>query len=264
MNILFCAAYISFNLDNHKNKIEYPDNFEYIQNYYNSIIKHNASAVILVNNASDIFINKHTNEYVKIHLFDIKSISVSPDYYFPKKNNLFNIQPHDLRFYKFYDYIKKRSDIKYFVLSDISDVTILQPPDEKFINDDNILYFCRENEIIKDNLWFKAYTKHIKNKYNVFFSELNNIQNETVLNCGIICGERSLLLSFLLQIVNMMSIMYSVGKKNIKTYPLDMFVVNYIAYTKFYKYLDITNNIPPFHTKFGHYKHDPIKYMMHK
>lgn len=262
MKITYIAAYLSSKYDHFKNTQQQSDNFEYIRQYYESIVKLKLNCVIIVDNISDEFIKKYSNEYVSFY----KPITKL------KWDNIMHI--HDLRFFYFLEYMIQDKTSSHFMLTDISDVTIINPIENIIDINDYTIYVSKENENILINEWF------IKTFINGSFVVGSNMVNDFIplfynkimLNCGIIFGHKELLITFLSQLTGIMNCIYkqfinfhsiNINDKNIITLnsPLDMFLTNYIIYKYYLKELYGGNLL---HTKFGHYMDDVTKCIKHK
>ena len=263
MPMYYIAAYISSKKDNHKNTKITKNDFNYIKEYYNSILENKVKSVILIDEGNSEFIKKHTTDNISIIKCDINDLfKTNINKRFTTALNIDYIQPHDIRFYEYYKYISSNKQVKYVALTDISDVIIIKDC-SKFLEKrrQNILYICKENELINENIWFEEYLIHIKKKYNIKYLNCDVFKGKVILNAGIICGERDIILNFLYKIINLMTKIYISGNNKYINRPLDMFLVNFIAYTYFSNKLDRSGRL---HTKFGHYEYDDSKYFMHK
>jgi hypothetical protein len=231
----YFAVYYTRNKDRHKNVNVENDNFEYMRDYYNSIEKNNLNATIFHDNLSSNFINKYATNKIK----------------FIKQTINYLMQPHDIRFIELYKYLLDNKHIKKICLTDISDVIIIKDCHDLIEN--NKLYVGGESEYIYENEWFAEYLQYIKEKYKMDIL----CHDKKILNCGIVCGNREIIMDFLKKIVYLLNKLYI----DENTRPLDMFVINHIIYTNFNDQLYIGNNL---NTPFGHYIHDEYYYFKHK
>lgn len=245
--IKFMAAYLSLNRDYHKNTQIEPNDYEYIREYCDSITKNDCRAVILMDTLSHEFMKRYSTK--NINLCTIDKNDIDP-----------NILIHDARFFYFLDYIKKDTSTEYFMLSDVSDVTLLNKPQNVIKLEKNKLYICRENQFINENEWFLKYVD--KMPFLKCFDYEEKFTNKTLLNCGVIFGHRDIIIKLLEMVTMCMKKVYSKKSTNIQILkPLDMFVINYVIYTYFSKFLYDNND---FNTKFGHYELDSTKVVKHK
>jgi hypothetical protein len=258
--ILYLSAYLNSYHDNHKNTNTNKNNFEDIENYYQSIMKNNLNSVIIVDDTDDEFINKYSNNNISF----IKKKEILDD------TNIFGIdeniiQPHDLRFILFFHYITQLkqtgSQYEYFVMTDISDVIIIKDLEDLFNKYNNkTLFIGKENDVILRNEWFHDYFNHINSVYNHKFKRYQ-FKNKTILNCGIVAGHIEIIIKFLMLFVIEMIRIYQKVKKESPNRPLDMFLINFISYYRFDDFLYVGDEL---NTKFGHYLYDETKYIMHK
>jgi len=213
LSLYFCLKY-----DSHREQQTKMNNFGYIQEYYESIIKHRLDCIIIYDAMNDEFIKKYSNENIKFY----KQLSMN------------DMCIHDGRFIYFLEYIQNNKDTKYFLLSDISDVVIINPIEKIIDINDEILYVSKENQNILDNEWFSnKFTKHKTiNDYKKISDYKNIFDNKVMLNCGVIFGHRNILIEFLTHFVTLLIDIYKYHNDDI-SYPLDMFVVNYTSYKYF-------------------------------
>ena len=239
-NFRCLSAYLCIDKDYHKDIKISKNNYDYIKEYYESILKHNLDATIIVDDMSINFMKKFTTD--KINFYNVK----------PKNNKMLI---HDERFYYFLKMVKYYKNTEYFLISDISDVIIINNPEKILCLSKDKLYVCKENENIDLNKWFSNYLDKI-NFYKYYKSLFNN---KLLLNCGGIFGHRTLIIKLLKRMIIIMRKIYS-ENKNLEI-PLDMFVFNYIIYKCFKSNISLNDN---FNTKFGHYEFDNTKVIKHK
>jgi hypothetical protein len=150
---------------------------------------------------------------------------------------------------------------KYILLSDISDVIIMNNPLELNNLDKDNLYCCVENETFSKNKWYCNYVKSMKflenDKLLLDYKDIMKDDN-IILNCGVIFCKDTLMVELLDKMIYLFMYIY----EKYKIYkPLDMFVFNYCVYKYFRKNLIIDSN---FTTKFGHNIYDTSKIVKHK
>jgi hypothetical protein len=247
----FLSAYLSKRYDYNRNEQIKSKKFSYIEKYYYSILKLKKPCKIFIDTEKNMFSRKKT-KYIDF-IFDPLTIINHNKPKFEDK-----ILIHDLRFILFRNHIfsslKTNKHKKFYFLSDISDVELLNDPTKLH---KNYLYVGLENQNILDNEWFQIYMKEME--YIDYFKDYQKIfKNKIILNCGTIYGEHKLILKLLNKIV---SLMYYIYKNYEVKRPLDMFLVNYCVYKYFNKYLYHTNN---FSTIFGNQEYDKTKIVKHK
>jgi hypothetical protein len=250
-NIRYISAYLCSKYDHHRKTQVSDDDFGYIEEYYNQIIRLNLKADILVDLISNSFIKRYANQNIRF----CKS-SLSSDFW--EKSH-----PHDIRFMYFLEHIMLNPNIEYLMLSDIRDVVVLNPIEKIIQINPTTLFVGTENEKILENKWFHHYLQlpcfEQYPDYRIIF------ENKTILNCGTIFGHRNMLIKLLTQLVGMMLNIYCANNQSSDDIPppnpIDMFCLNYIVY-KYYQ-----NNLycgDLFNTRFGAYIYDMTKVIKHK
>lgn len=291
MRIKYLSAYLCSQYDYHKKTALSSDNFDYIKSYYESIVDLDLEAVIIVDNISDDFIKKYSNKNVTF-------------YRQPRNISHDHMQLHDIRFVYFMDYIIRDKCIDgltvgtidgndyYYMISDVSDVVILNPVQNIINIDPHTLYVGTENQNLLDNTWFnhKFFNKSV-NQWLINNPSVSDYQevfvDRVILNCGIIFGCRELLIEFLNRFVELSLDIYGFAEsfpQNISLsivpketslltqtdchpqmgthrYPIDMFVVNYVSY-KYYGGVVYDGGL--LNTRFGAYLFDTTKCVKHK
>lgn len=203
VKILYLAAYLTSRYDHHRRMQHTDSDFSYIEKYYESIMKLGLKSVIIIDNPTEAnieFINRYTNNNVS--------------FYIPKPVDR-DMHIHDLRFFYFYEYILSRSDIEYVMMTDISDVVILNPIEDIIDIHTKLLCIGIENDEIENNQWFnKTYGKITKIQGNYPICDYDVLfENKTLLNCGSIFGHRDLLSVFLMKTIMIMVSIYDYDYK---------------------------------------------------
>jgi hypothetical protein len=254
--IIYIASYLTNDRDLHKNVQLSPNQYDYIRNYSSSIHKNNLSSIIFVDHDT-VFENDDNIIFYKVHQYTI--------------NVLKHILLHDKRFAYYYDVINKiddDDDNKFYVLTDLSDVIILNPLETIMSLNNHTIYIGSENDMIDNNKWFGDFMRDMYwiCEYGIIQDDMMNnlFDNKRLLNCGIIAGSKMIMLNFLSYMLKLMhrlySIYYSKHRNNIIR-PLDMFLVNYVAYKYFSQNIYSGNSL---NTRFGHYEYDMSKAIKHK
>jgi len=244
MKINYLSLYFCSKFDYNRTEQLEKDNFNYIKEYYNSIVYHNLHSIIFYDDLSDSFINKYQNHNV---LFKK-----------PGNHNIFSSKIkhiHDERFFYFLDYIINDYQYDYFVLTDIADVIIMKDVDNIELDKDK-LYVGKDISNILDNKWFL--NKYFNTDIYVKGDSWKVFKDKQLYNCGVICGHRKILIKFLLKMCELMLILYD---KNNLNHPIDMYVFNYVLYKYF------NNNIylgDDFITDFSKDTYDLDKCIKHK
>lgn len=256
MKIKYLAAYLTKKYDYHKRVHQTPNNYDYIKDYYESIIKLNQDTTIIIDDASDEFIKKYTTDKIT--------------FYKPKFESNEMIQLHDSRFIYFKEYIEDDTKTDYFLLTDISDVVILNPIETLIKLDSYLLYVGMEGEPLNINKWFKK-KYYLDNEklcensslkisiHSNFGDYFALFKNKPIINCGTLCGHRRILLRLLTMMIEVMNILYDVNTKI--EYPVDMFIINYVVYKYFSKDIYTGNKLT---TTFCANEYDMSKCIKHK
>jgi hypothetical protein len=215
--------------------------------------------VIIIDNVSDEFVDKYKTDNIS--------------FYLPDNVNQTKILLHDVRFMYFKEYIEKDTETDFFVLTDIGDVVILNPIEKIIELDQDIIYLGMESEKLNDNKWFdvKYYfnNENLENNNNIkkqIHSQINDynevFKDNIIINCGTICGHRTILLKLLDKMIDVMNTIYSRSDQNIIIeYPTDMFAINYVAYKYFDKNIYKENKLT---TIFFANEYDMTKCIKHK
>lgn len=255
MKIKYLTACLTNKYDYHKKIHLDPNDYDYIKDYYESIIKTNQEAIIITDGASDEFIKQYTTDKIL--------------FYKPKTEIHDNMQLHDSRFIYFKEYIEQDTETDYFVLTDVADVLVFNPIESIIKLECNMLYVGMEGESLNVNKWFdKKYYFDNENLHKnnglkkYIWSHLNDyctlFKNKRIINCGAICGHKHILLKLLSTMIEIMNILYDCTK--IK-YPVDMFIINYVIYKYFCENIYTGNK---FTTTFFANEYDMTKCIKHK
>ena len=246
MNVRYLSVYFCYKYDYNRQKQLNSDNYDYIKEYYESIINNNLSSVIFYDHLSDDFIERYKNNNITFKR--------------PMHYNLINKKIdhlHDERYFYFLDYIIENNDIDYFVLSDISDVVILKKIDEDSLDlSKNILYVGQDVQKILENRWFK--NKYFRSNIYIRGDSYYVFKDSLLYNCGVILGHRKILISFLIKMCELFIELYN---KNRLRYPLDMYVFNYILHKYYHDKIYLGDD---FITDFSKDMYDRTKCIKHK
>ena len=101
--------------------------------------------------------------------------------------------------------------------------------DEYFKQNSNSL-FCGDEDKCLDNEWMNEHATHLRNNIGEYADFEATHKESTLLNCGIIGGSISTMLSLMEQL-SMLHETYSITNKS--AYTLDMGAFNFIARTQF-------------------------------
>jgi hypothetical protein len=206
-----CSTYFSNNIDPQRNKTINYDDYLYIKDWYESIIKLNLNAIIFYDNLSKEFIKKYTNSNIKfihaeqasLNTVDFRWI-IYKNYFERNKNNFDNV-----------------------FFTDVSDVIILNNPFDFILDKPNTIFIGDEKPPYSYKWWMAKRNIYFHDIIPDFIEYENRTKNNIIYNCGIIGGDINIILDFLSDMVNILL------KGNVKTTTVDMSVANYLIYTKY-------------------------------
>jgi hypothetical protein len=210
------------------------DNFDYIKDWYYSIIKNNLNAVVFHNTFSDETIKKYSNKNVSF-------IYVNYDGY---------LNPNVYRYFLYKKYIENNLDkINNVVITDITDVVIIKNPfDSEFFKSNTGHIFCGDEETTLNSDWMRKHNEHLRNNIPGFNEYEKQNANKKLLNCGIIGGSVFIIKELLDRICEVHEKVTITNKTN---YTCDMGVFNYIIRTK---YNELVLHGTPINTKFKYFE----------
>lgn len=115
-------------------------------------------------------------------------------------------------------------------MTDISDVVVVNNPFEHpfFIENPGTI-FCGDEPKVLENDWMIDHSAHFRQKIADYSNYENKFANETLLNCGIICGSIYMVKDF---IQNLCAIHKQFNMDNRTLFTGDMGAFNYLARTK--------------------------------
>jgi len=214
-NIIITSYYFN-KPDPQRNKF-YREDFNYIKQFYNSLINHNLDCIIFHDGLSDEFLKKYTTDKIRF-------IKFSHDDYKTSSGN-------DTRYLVYLDYLKdKNTDYDKIIISDISGIEFLENPFNQ-ITDVNKIYVVRDRIKTKygkkrdlTHYWFKDYAINAYGTFDLF----EKFKYEYALCAGYFCGNYNLIMEIL-------SEFKSEFDKVDLTKNTNYAVFNYIMYSKFRK-----------------------------
>ncbi len=202
--------------DVNRNEIIDDNDFSIIKKWYDSIIKLQLNAIVFHNTFSKEIVEKYNNEYIQFIEIEYNT----------------SLNPNVFRYFVYRDYIKENfHEIENLFVTDITDVEVINNPFESHVFAENSdCLFCGDELEILDNVWMRDHCSHLRNSMPDFgvYEALN--QHETLLNCGII-GANITVMKLLFD--KMVAIHDSFSYTNTSDYTLDMGVFNYVARTTF-------------------------------
>lgn len=154
------------------------DDFSYIQDWYESLTKHQVSGVVFYDYLSSEFVEKYTNEYLSFQHCDTLLTGYT--------NN-------DFRFMCYLKYLEEHKyDVVY--LTDGSDVVMVNDPSTVIDVDSADLFVCKDICLIKDDAYW-----NMVNHIDIF---QKNKDKWDLLNMGVIGGTYDKIFKFLTLLVD--------------------------------------------------------------
>lgn len=174
---IILSTYFTSKLDPQRDCFQDLNNFEYIKNFYNSIVANKLNAIIFYDNLSQFFVDKYNNE-------NIKFIKVK----------LGNYSLNDERFFIYAEYIQKYKPEK-IIMCDVNDVVVQKHTVFDFIKSNKLYVGRDENNFIANSNW-------ILNKIAILPTNLKKqislkFQLMPFINAGVIGGDYNTIISFL-------------------------------------------------------------------
>lgn len=212
------------------------DDFDLVKDWANSIAALKLKGILFHNHFSDHTCAKFQNDFLQF-------IKVP---YTPKFN------PNVYRYFMYEDFLKTRAiSIDNLFLTDITDVVVLNNPFTQplFTSNKNAL-FCGDEPQVLRNEWMWEHSSHLRKSIADFNSYESTFQDATLLNCGIIGGNRDVMQKFL---TDLCGIHQKHNQHNNSAYTGDMGAFNYLARTKYY---DKVIHGFPVNTIFKSYEND--------
>lgn len=205
-NIILSIYYSSF-IDPQRHRYQKKDNFDYIKNFYDSIMKNNMSAVIFHDGLSEKFILTYQNANVTFLPIPEKSYGLS--------------SMNDIRFMIYLDYLLENPNINNVIISDAADV-IFNTNVFNDITDKHLLYVCYDR-----NRTFQHY--YITNRINLAYGSIepfNEIMDKNILQAGLFAGSYDVIIECLNHMKNEFDTLVD------KTYNTNYIVFNHVVYKK--------------------------------
>lgn len=160
------------------------DNFEYMKEFYESVIEFGLHCIIFHDGLSDDFIKKYGTNKIKFVKFDHKD-------YFTTSGN-------DTRYLVFRDYLLKNINYDKVIISDINGVKFLTNPfidliyGKIFVARDRIKTRHNRKRVLTHH-WFKEYAERVYKSFKSF----QKFENEYSLTCKYFCGDYNTILNII-------------------------------------------------------------------
>lgn len=201
------------------------NDFNYIENFYNSVISSNYNLIIFHDSLNDDFIKKYTNSNVKFIKCKILCYSLN-----------------DERFYIYKEFLNIKK-VEKLIMCDINDVTFNLNKDIFNFIKNNIFYIGRDElSLIGTNEW-------IRNKINILPKEIKQhippiFYNMPVVNAGVIGGDYNVINLFLKELIILFEFINNDNNNNMICVNIvfyNLFWTNYINRLN-YKLINLRNN----------------------
>jgi hypothetical protein len=192
------------------------DDFSLVEGWAGSVVKNKLHGIIFHNNFSHATTQKYENENLR----------------FVKVELLKSFNPNVFRYFVYLNFLQNQlKNIANLFATDISDVVVLQDPfkQQLFLANPEAL-FCGDEPKTLENDWMIAHSAHLRSGILDFEAYEEKFKSEVLLNCGIIGGNASLMLSFLEKLCHI----HKTHNQNNKTgYTGDMGTFNYLVRTQY-------------------------------
>lgn len=233
---IIMACHITGVFDVNRNMTLDCDSYELVKNWAESVADSKLCGVIFHNNFKKETCEKFQNDYVSF---------VKVEY-----NTQFN--PNVYRYFVYENFIHQHLKLlKNIFVTDISDVVVLKNPfEEQFFKENPKSIFCGDEPKQLQNEWMQEHSAHLRMKISDYAAYEQRFANETLLNCGILGGEVSLLYEFINELC---SIHQSFNFDNKTEFTGDMGAFNYLMRTK---YNDEVKHGAPVNTVFKMYENE--------
>ena len=220
------------------------DDFSAAEAWAKAITNLKLQGIIFHNNFSEATCKANESEFIRF-------VKV-------RYNAQFN--PNVFRYFIYNNFFKENSHLlKNVFLTDVSDVIVLKNPFvEKLYLENKNTVFCGDESEILDNDWMQKHSQHLRSNIVDYANYEAFYKNETLLNCGIIGGNFSIMKVFIDQLC---AIHKHFNKDNITAYTGDMGAFNYLIRTK---YNDKVIHGNPVNTVFKKYSEDTSCWFKHK
>jgi len=213
---IIMACHITGVFDVNRNMTLECDNYDLVKNWAESVADSKICGIIFHNNFKKETCEKFQNDYVSF---------VKIEY-----NTQFN--PNVYRYFVYKNFIQQHLKLlENIFVTDISDVVVLKNPfEEKFFKENSKSIFCGDEPKKLENEWMQAHAANLRVQITDYAAYEQKFANETLLNCGIIGGEVSLMYDFIKELC---SIHQHFNFDNKTEYTGDMGAFNYLMRTKY-------------------------------
>lgn len=192
------------------------DNYELVRNWAESVAANNLQGIIFHNNFSTETCKKYSNEFISFI-----RINYNPQY-----------NPNVYRYFVYAEFLQHYVNcFENIFVTDIGDVTLVNNPFiDPFYTLNYLSIFCGDEPKTLNTNWMKEHSLNLRQNIPDFAEYEKRFEHETLLNCGIIGSNASLLFIF---IKKLWSIHQQANCNNQTEFTGDMGAFNYLARTQF-------------------------------
>lgn len=210
------ACHVTGIYDVNRNTLLPNDDYSLVESWADSITNLKLNGIIFHTNFSEETCTIYQNEYIDF---------VKIDY-----DTRFN--PNVFRYLVYEDYLQNHSDeIENLFLTDISDVVVVQNPFlHSFYLQNKNRIFCGDEPKLLNNEWMQEHSEHLRNKIANYVDYEEKFGNSTLLNCGIIGGNITIMQELIRKLATIHRL-YNHDNESI--YTGDMGAFNYLIRTEF-------------------------------
>lgn len=214
-NEVILTTYFTSKKDPQRNLFTAKNDFNYIKDFYFSIINNNLNAIIFYDDLEEEFILEYTNQNIKFIKCSVLDYSLN-----------------DERFFIYEEFLKK-VEVEKVLMSDVNDVTFGIKDLFKFIENKKIYLGRDENLLVGQSDWIKEKIKnlpqYLKNRLPKGFYDM------PFLNAGVIGGDSKIMISFLEKV----NYIFTLLDNNLNN---NMAVINIVFYSIYWRKYSIKFN----------------------
>lgn len=243
-NNLIVSSHITGIYDVNRSETLANDDFSLVSDWAESIKALGLHGIIFHNNFSEATCTMHQSDHLNF---------IPIEY-----NPLFS--PNVFRYFVYTEFLKHYVHrIENIFFTDISDVIVLKNPFTQQLYQANAnTIFCGDEPEVLENEWMQKHSQQLRSKLPDYAAYEHIFKKETLLNCGIIGGNSSIMHPFM---EDLWAIHRQHNSDNKTGYTGDMGAFNYLVRTRY------TNKVlhgSPVNTEFKRYAHDDLCWFKHK
>ena len=233
------ASYLTTGIDIQRDIYTEKDNVKYIEEWYDTLISNKLNGIIFYDDLSDNFIK----EFPKVKFNKVDSI---PE----------GMQLHDYRWFIYLSYLKNNTEVENIFFTDIADVKIIKDPFIQPEFNDNTLYIG--DETCKMDSWIVRCVSEAFELIDDYHAIIGKYREENLLNCGIVGGNRNIIISYL-ELFKEYTL--KILSRPILDKTVDVPIFNYVVWKYFYP--NIVHGLPV-NSRFCNYENIDNVWFIHK